>query len=166
MSKASKAKVEAENKVVMGIKSLLEKLDIKDEDFRKGRVHSIVVNAIEDEWERTNGFGEGRGKGVPKRLKLGIDVLKRTFTYGPIILAVEVDRGRRPYESWAKLMDVRSKYRIWIHVSNRVEAKTDFEESLKELKRILSDREESKETMGNFVAFLKTPNFVHFETLL
>lgn len=157
-----KKQVEEKKEIIEKVKDFLQNLQTVDEDFRKGVVHEKVVNGISDEWDNTNGFGSSTRPipFIPKRKRYGIDVVGKTTQYGRILLAIEVDRGSMPYYNWSKLIDIRSKNKIWVYLTNKPRARAEriFQNSVKELRKILQKRNENKDECGNFVAMMKTPN--------
>lgn len=152
-----------ENSVLTGIKELLEKLEINEEDFKgkSGAVkkaHKKVTDAILTAWRETNGWGTAKAAFTPKGGTYGIDVIGRDWERGRIVLAVEVDTWFRAYGSWMKLADIRAANKIWVYLTNDKRAQENFEEAISEINALLKARSEDKATFGNFVAFMKTPH--------
>jgi hypothetical protein len=70
-----------------------------------------------------------------------------------------VDEGWwRARDSVMKLADIRANLKVWINISNKENSEKDFDRALKDIQTILKIRNETKETFGNFLVFLKTPN--------
>jgi hypothetical protein len=152
-----------ENDILRNIKKLLEKLSIREKDFKEKvgtvkQAHKKVTDEILKAWRESNGFGKARAAFTPKGGTYGIDIVGRDWERGKILLAVEVDTWFRPYHSWMKLSDIRSENKIWIYLTNDKKAQYNFNEAINEIKALLNSRGEDKTTFGNFVAFLKTPN--------
>ena len=150
--------------IIEGIEDFLRRVELTEEDFR-GRIggtkgaHRKITERTLIKWRETRGFGLAKMPFAPRGGTYGIDVVGRDYERGKILMSVEVDTWHRPYGSWMKLLDIRSDNKIWIYVTNHPEqkAKANFEESIGEIKGLISAREEDKSTLGNFVAFLKTP---------
>ena len=164
-----KKEAEEKSKIIEKVKDFLQNLQLADEDFRKGVVHDKVVNGISDEWDNTNGFGCSMTPipFIPKRKRYGIDVVGKITQYGKILLAMEVDRGSMPYYNWSKLIDIRSKNKIWVYLTSKPRARAEkaFRISVKELRKILQKRNENRDECGNFVAMMKTPNELKTEPM-
>lgn len=146
----------------MGIKELIEKLEINEEDFKVKigtvkKAHKKVVDAISTAWHETNGWGLAKVAFAPKGGTYGIDFVGREWEQGKISLAVEVDTWFRPYRSWMKLTDIRSINKIWVYLTNDKRARENFEEAISEINALLKARGEDKATLGNFIAIMKTP---------
>jgi hypothetical protein len=147
--------------------ALIEKLELKSEDFEKrdrtpgvkAPAHDKVVNAIRDFWE-------GKYPFIQEYSAHGIDYVGRKLSQGPIELAVEVDEGWwRARDSVMKLADIRANLKVWINISNKENSEKDFDRALKDIQTILKIRNETKETFGNFLVFLKTPNPKDFKKI-
>ena len=171
MSAVEKTPPEA-NKIINGVTKLLEKLKIKEGDFKeklRGKyiAHERIIDELTEKWRATNGFGEAIIAYSPKGGTYGIDFLGREFERGRILLAVEVDSWFRTVGSWMKLSDIRSKNKIWIYITDWEEdkARQNFGEAINEIKALLRSRKEDKVDFGNFVAFMKTPDVFQPEVI-
>jgi hypothetical protein len=158
--------------IIDGIEDFLKKLELTAEDFR-GKVggitgaHRKVTEGILKRWRETDGFGIAKIAYTPRGRTYGIDVIGRDYERGKILMSVEVDTWHRPIGSWMKLLDIRSENKVWIYVTKQPKEKAEenFRESIEEIKALISARKEESHTMGNFVAFLKTPELFKREII-
>jgi len=170
--KTDKEKTIPKNAAIKAIENFLTELKLTVEDFR-GRVgatrgaHRKVTEGILENWRRTEGFGLAKIPFAPRGGTYGIDVIGRDYERGKILMSVEVDTWHRPYGSWMKLLDIRSDNKFWIYVTSRPEqkARDNFKESIGEIRALIGARKDQKPTLGNFVAFLKTPSVLEKETI-
>jgi len=152
--------------VLKGVIEVVQEIKLKEKDFKEKevtpgkktgfvRAHAIVVDAIKDAWDDTDGFGIGVTYEF-ERLTHGIDFVGRDQS-GKIAVAIEVDRWRRPTRSWIKLADVRSENKAWIFITDSKVAKKEFQGAIRQVRRLFKTRHEDITTFGKFIAVLKTP---------
>lgn len=139
--------------IISEVEAILKKLELTKADFEKKLAHGKVIEAIRDYWDSKYTYIEDYGF-------QDVDYLgKKDIAEGHILLAFEVDTGWwRAITSCVKLANIRAKNKIWVHATDSEKPKEDFQQGLKRIQKLLKIRNESKDTFGNFVAFLKTVN--------
>jgi len=154
-----------ENGIIDEIEKLLKDLDLGTsyelKSVEKDSAHSKVIDAFIQFWNTKYEYFERYGQ-------QDVDFMgKDGRPEGHIILAMEVDaRASGGLKNCVKLANIRSENKIWIHISSSGDAKENFDKSLVDIRRLLTIRKETKETFGNFVAFLKTPEDLQKVVLL
>ena len=149
--------------IISEIETLLEELSLEKADYRKkstdpNSAHGKIIEAFKEYWFSKYPYIEKYGL-------QNIDFLgKEVQPEGRILVAMEVDAGWwRAIRSCVKLANIRAKNKIWIYVTTEENAEENFERALKDIQKLLRIRNETKESFGNFVAFLKTPSVLKKE---
>ena len=145
-----------ENEIIDEIEELLTNLDLGDsyglKSVLKNSAHSKVIEAFSKYWDRKIGYFEHYSQQY-------IDFVgKDGRAEGHILLAMEVDaRASGGVKNCVKLANIRSANKVWIHISRSRDAQENFDKALYDINRLVEMRAETKDSFGNFVAFLKTP---------
>ena len=97
MSEVNKEKLD---NVISSVRNFLKRLKIDPKDFErkirgKYAAHEKIIEALRNEWLKTEGFGLARASYTPPGGTYGIDFLGREFERGKIIIAVEIDSWSR-----------------------------------------------------------------------
>jgi len=152
--------------IISEIKTLLKGLSLNEADYRKkstdpGSAHGKIIEKLKEYWFDKYPYIEKYGL-------QNIDFLgKEAQPEGHILVAVEVDAGWwRAIGSCVKLANIRAKNKIWIYVTAEENAEENFKRALKDIQKLLKMRNETKESFGNFVAFLKTPKGLKMQRIL
>lgn len=147
-----------EEDIIGEIEALLKKLDLKKSDFEKKTAHPKAIEAFNDFWFNKYPY-------IEKYSLQDVDFVGRERQpEGRILVAMEVDVGWwRALRSCVKLANLRAENKIWIHITDSEDAKEDFQSALKDIQKLLKIRAETKESFGNFIGFLKTPNPKDFQ---
>ena len=133
------------------IERILTNLEVKPEQFRKKKAsssaHSLVLEAIKDEWNRYRPTFE-------EKTQL-IDFVGRRFSrHGQIELAVEIDIRHKKANSWTKLLDINASNKFWIYLCrDKEKAEEFFNEAVKQFRAIAGLRKEDKS--NNVTIFMK-----------
>ncbi|MEM3952766.1 MAG: hypothetical protein QXP74_05095 [Nitrososphaerota archaeon] len=136
------------------IEEILKTINIEENDFKKikgtSQVHEKIIEAIEEEW------GKYRQPIFKEKKQLLDFVGRQTPQYGKIELVVEVDTWHKPSDNWRKLLDICAKKKVWIYLAkNPKEANENFEEALREFRKLAKIRGEDKS--NNVTIFMKVP---------
>ncbi|MEM2819136.1 MAG: hypothetical protein QXK19_05340 [Nitrososphaerota archaeon] len=136
------------------VEEVLKTMNIEEDDFKRikgaSQVHKKIIEAIEEEWNKHR-------QAIYKEKKQLLDFVGRQAPqYGKIELAVEVDTWHKPSDNWRKLLDICAKKKIWIYLArNPKEADDNFEEALKEFRKLAKIRGENES--NNVTMFMKVP---------
>ena len=67
----------------------------------------------------------------------------------------------KPLHNLTRLLDIRSENKVWIYVSNdEARERAKFDGAIEKLGSLIKERGENKATIGNFIAFMKTPRSI------
>jgi len=136
------------------VEEILKMMNIDENDFKRikgaSQVHEMIIEAIEEEWSKHR-------QPIFKEKKQLLDFVGRQIPhYGKIELVVEVDTWHKPSDNWRKLLDINAKKKIWVYLAkNPKEADENFEEALREFRKLAKIRGEDKS--NNVTLFMKVP---------